>query len=789
MFLRIGVRNEDQHTQRFFWRDGNPNKPLDTYIMRVLTFGATCSPSCAQFVKNTNARKFSSDYPRAVESVIKNHYVDDLLDSMDDEKSAIEIAKQVAYIHSQANFEIRNWRSNSQILMKTMNRSSQSPEEIDMNMDSEATTEKVLGMWWNLNTDCLVFSLKYNKGNKEVLQGKKGLQNIRSEDTRKLCKFVAHRVAEIQDISLISNWHYVPTKLNVADEATKWTKRPSLKATDRWFVGPEFLYSKRQLWPMEEPDEKQCAQQTVSIHETQTFLLNITNFSSYNKLLYTVGYVHKFVNLMRKTYQARTTGILNSEELKQAENTLIRIVQKEFYHEEIKTLKNSSTTKLQPTVKSTSKIYKLSPYLDEYGILRVRGRIDVSNRIEVNAKRPIILPRESHLTTLIIRKYHITFQHKNHESVFNEMRQKYYIPKLRRTLNKIRKNCQTCIINSAVPAIPEMSPLPVCRLATFISPFTHTGVDYFGPMNVMIGRRTEKRWGALFTCLTTRAVHIEVAHKLDHDNCILCFKNFMNRRGTPRHIYCDRGTNFVATERVLREELQKLKTKMIAESFISPELSFHFNPPLSPHMGGAWERLVKSIKIALYDALPTRNPTDPLLRSCLIAAENIVNSRPLTYLPLDSEESEALTPNHFLVGSSNGDKPIVDLDVNAKILKFSFLYREQFANKCWRRFVAEYIPDLLLRSKWFKPVRPLQKDDIVVICDKDLPRCNWPKGKVIEIKVSRDGQVRKASVQTSAGIFERPVAKLGLLCVDKSKDGTPFHFESAVPGGSVRNNH
>ncbi|XP_074029084.1 uncharacterized protein [Leptinotarsa decemlineata] len=759
---------------------------------------------------------------------------------MDDEKSAIEIAKQVAYIHSQANFEIRNWHSNSQILMKTMNRSSQSPEEIDMNMDSEATTEKVLGMWWNLNTDCLVFSLKYNKGNKEVLQGKKrptkreilrimmsiydplGLISnflvylkillqeiwrskitwddpitdsqfskwltwlnylpeieklsisrcyidnflmwetcnvqlhifvdasesasavaaylrifnedkedtkcslvgsktrvapiklqtmprleldgalmgarfaktikshlsidihetiywsdskivlcwIRSEDTRKLCKFVAHRVAEIQDISMISNWHYVPTKLNVADEATKWTKRPSLKATDRWFVGPEFLYSKRQLWPMEEPDEKQCAQQTVSIHETQTFLLNITNFSSYNKLLYTVGYVHKFVNLMRKTYQARTTGILNSEELKQAENTLIRIVQKEFYHEEIKTLKNSSTTKLQPTVKSTSKIYKLSPYLDEYGILRVRGRIDVSNRIEVNAKRPIILPRESHLTTLIIRKYHITFQHKNHESVFNEIRQKYYIPKLRRTLNKVRKNCQTCIINSAVPAIPEMSPLPVCRLATFISPFTHTGVDYFGPMNVMIGRRTEKRWGALFTCLTTRAVHIEVAHKLDHDNCILCFKNFMNRRGTPRHIYCDRGTNFVATERVLREELQKLKTKMIAESFISPELSFHFNPPLSPHMGGAWERLVKSIKIALYDALPTRNPTDPLLRSCLIAAENIVNSRPLTYLPLDSEESEALTPNHFLVGSSNGDKPIVDLDVNAKILKF-----------------------------------------------------------------------------------------------------------------------
>ncbi|KAG5890359.1 hypothetical protein JTB14_015761 [Gonioctena quinquepunctata] len=137
-------------------------------------------------------------------------------------------------------------------------------------------------------------------------------------------------------------------------------------------------------------------------------------------------------------------------------------------------------------------------------------------------------------------------------------------------------------------------------------------------------------------------------------------------------------------------------------------------------MGGSWERLVKAVKIALYDALPSRTPTDPLLRSCLISAENIVNSRPLTYLPLDSEESEALTPNHFLVGCSNGDKTMAKLDNDAKVLKFNYLYREQFSNKCWRRFVAEYIPELLLRSKWHKQVRPLEEEDIIILCDKDL---------------------------------------------------------------------
>ncbi|KAG5884840.1 hypothetical protein JTB14_004258 [Gonioctena quinquepunctata] len=218
----------------------------------------------------------------------------------------------------------------------------------------------------------------------------------------------------------------------------------------------------------------------------------------------------------------------------------------------------------------------------------------------------------------------------------------------------------------------------------------------------------------------------------------------MNRRGRPRHIYCDRGTDFVATERVLREELQNFDIEQIADSFVGPELSFDFNPPLSPHMEGSWERLVEAVKIALYDVSPSRTPTDPLLRSCLISAENIVNSRPLTYLPLDSEESEALTPNHFSVGCSNGDKTMAKLDNDAKVLKFNYSYREQFANECWRRFVAEYISELLLRSKWHKQVRPLEEGDIVIICDKDLPRCNWLKGRIIEMTKARDGQVRRA---------------------------------------------
>ncbi|XP_072400863.1 uncharacterized protein [Diabrotica undecimpunctata] len=210
----------------------------------------------------------------------------------------------------------------------------------------------------------------------------------------------------------------------------------------------------------------------------------------------------------------------------------------------------------------------------------IRGRLNEARHVISETKRPIILPRESRLTLLVVEDYHKRYHPRNHEIVVNEIRQKFYIPKLRQLVKKIRTNCQNCKVKFAKPKPPEMSPIPPCRLATFTAPFTHTGMDYFGLINVTVGRRTEKRWGALFTCLTTRAVHLEVAYKLDVDSFILCLTNFINRRGRPRHIYCDRGTNFIAVERVLRE-LQKVDSKLIANSLISPELKFHFKHPFS----------------------------------------------------------------------------------------------------------------------------------------------------------------------------------------------------------------
>lgn len=200
----------------------------------------------------------------------------------------------------------------------------------------------------------------------------------------------------------------------------------------------------------------------------------------------------------------------------------------------------------------------------------------------------------------------------------------------------------------AAPNPPKMADLPFARLAANTRPFSYIGIDYFGPMNVTVGRRTEKRWGVLITCLTIRAVHIEIAHSLTTDACILSFRNFVARRGTPSVIYCDNGTNFHGAKNELDRSLADIDWNRMQTHFESTQTEWKFNPPAAPHMGGSWERLVGSVKRGLRAVLPNGNLTDEVLRTFLMEIENVINSRPLTHVSLETSDAEAITPNHLL---------------------------------------------------------------------------------------------------------------------------------------------
>ncbi|XP_062704039.1 uncharacterized protein LOC134286443 [Aedes albopictus] len=400
-----------------------------------------------------------------------------------------------------------------------------------------------------------------------------------------------------------------------------------------------------------------------------------------------------------------------------AETYLLRQTQLEAYPDEVALLQLSQTEpKLSRTpLPKTSPLHQKSPWLDQNGILRMRGRIASCDYATEDAKHPVILPRDHPTTKLIIAHFHQKFHHQNYETVINEIRQKYSVPKLRTAFANVRKSCQRCKHHRANPRVPIMADLPAARLDAFARPFTHVGIDFFGPYEIVIGRRAEKRWGMLATCLTTRAIHIEVAHSLSTDSCVMALRNLISRRGKPRTIHSDRGTNFVGANRELTEAKYSVDQAELMKEFVDADTSWHLLPPSSPHMGGSWERLIGSVKRNLMAILPTRRLSDEVLRNMLTEVENTVNSRPLTYVPVDDESAPALTPNHFLIGSSNGVKPLCTIDDSGEALRQCWRLSQVQANRFWKRWINDYLPEITRRTKWFTDTKPIQDND--VICD------------------------------------------------------------------------
>lgn len=245
-------------------------------------------------------------------------------------------------------------------------------------------------------------------------------------------------------------------------------------------------------------------------------------------------------------------------------------------------------------------------------------------------------------------------------------------------------------------------------------------------------------------------------------------------------IFSDRGTNFVATSKELDAALKEMDQQHVIREIVSHHTEWEFLPPASPHMGGSWERLVRSVKANLQKMKPQRNPSDESLRNTLIEIENTVNSRPLTFVSVDDPSAPVLTPNHFLLGSSSGLKPAVPLDDSGRVLRRAWRASQAEANLFWQRWVRYYLPELTRRSKWFNEVKPISMNDVVVVVDPALPRNCWPLGRVIAVKMSKDGHVRTATVQTMNGIYERPATKLAVLDVRRD---VPVSQELGIPGG------
>ena len=364
--------------------------------------------------------------------------------------------------------------------------------------------------------------------------------------------FVANRIAEILELTDEAEWHHVASDANPADCCTRGLPATSLTPDSTWYQGPSFLRGSEDKWPDVEtvavdldPDDnevKRTATLSASIHNISVdgagstdnttklelalqydlaSLLKPETYSTLKPLLRRTAWIqralHNFASVIpRLGHKACREVDITAQEYEDALIHWARVAQREVYGPELESLR-----KKQP-LKSKSSLYSLMPFFDEDSkCLRVGGRLrKAPGPRESNFQ--LILPTTHHVTRLIADDVHQRLWHCGQEHLIAEMRKQFWPVKAREVAKAAAKRCFFCYLQKAKPRIPKMDDLPACRLDITSGAFSRCGVDYWGPMLVKIRRGTVKRWGCLFTCLTTRGVHLELADSLESDDFLLC---------------------------------------------------------------------------------------------------------------------------------------------------------------------------------------------------------------------------------------------------------------------------
>ena len=318
------------------------------------------------------------------------------------------------------------------------------------------------------------------------------------------------------------------------------------------------------------------------------------------------------------------------------------------------------------------------------GLLVVGGRLKHASILS-GIKNPIILPRDHHVSRMIVQEYHENTR-LGVEWVLSRIRCKFWIVNARNMVKRVKRACVTCKRLFAVPMNRKMADLPPERCLPNVRPFSYTGLDFFGPFYVKIGRSQVKRYGCVSTCFSTRAIHLEMAVSLDTNAFINAFIRFVSRRGAPQKVWSDNGTNLVGGHAELKRCLQQVNHDNIVQAARRQNVDWTFDPPLASNHGGVWEHMIRVFRRVLLALLTSsRIMTDDTV---LCEAENMVNSRPLTKSSDDVNDENALTPNHLLMMESNESFPW-GMFGKADVYRRPWRCVQYIAHQFWRRWIQE----------------------------------------------------------------------------------------------------
>ncbi|XP_045206117.2 uncharacterized protein LOC123558303 [Mercenaria mercenaria] len=458
---------------------------------------------------------------------------------------------------------------------------------------------------------------------------------------KSLSTFVSNRIREIKECKGIV-FGYVPSKENPADINSRGSTLKSLIENQLWWHGPDWLSKHENEWLKDSYDseDSNCnvnkhyeseikRGKTKNVNESELVSVNsndssstiapvgidITRFSSFTKLLRVTVLCFRFIQRLKK--KSCDTGCIKSAELEGAERKWLLHIQENYYKEVFDAIKSNKPNNLQK---------QLDLYIDETGLLRCKGRLEHSG-LSQGARQPILLPKKDTFTRLLVESTHKHLLHSGVSQTLSAVRHKYWIPCGRAVVHGVLQSCTVCLKVECGPyRMPPMPPLPEMRVNK-AKPFSKIGLDYTGPLQI------KKVWVCLFTCMVTRAVHLEMVQDMSTEEFLLCFRRFVTQRGSPSEIFSDNAAQFKLASDTIDKVWKRIVHSEDVQNYITNEkIVWKFNVEMAPWMGGFYERLVGIVKRTLRKAIGKQLLTCIQLQTVLKEVEAVVNSKPLVYV-------------------------------------------------------------------------------------------------------------------------------------------------------------
>ncbi|KAL6742508.1 hypothetical protein Aduo_015652 [Ancylostoma duodenale] len=409
-------------------------------------------------------------------------------------------------------------------------------------------------------------------------------------------------VSALQSSGTHVKFYYVQPEQNPADCASRGLSTKFAR-NHIWWCGPSLLLLPSSEWPNADckfnlpPDISAEVEDEFQVHNAvQVYSyqspLRFQATNRYLKLVRSTAYVLKFIGaLLLKTRHRPSslnlshsllTKLINAEEFTIAETLLIT----EHYRESEHQLKELP-------------LHRFNVHRSADRHFRCPHRLEHAETSTISAA-PILLVPAHPLTTTVVMHHHLDNFHSGVHATIASLRRRFFIPSIRSTVVKILRDRIVCKKANCLPyRYPDMPSLPSERV-TRSRPFQKVGLDYLGPLHYRDAFNTKaKVWVCLFTCMATRAVHLELVLNNSTQEFLLALRRFIARRGTPDHILSDNATTFVSANDVMNDVIfSSSSVEKLTNELANRKIVWKFTTPLSPWKGGFYERLVGLLKSA-----------------------------------------------------------------------------------------------------------------------------------------------------------------------------------------------